>query len=341
MRARALAKLPARVCHQHWDEIMVANSMFVLRTLAAATSLAVLACSSDGDGDSVADVADAATDVVDVVEDTAPPPPPAVEFVLRNGNPGGQSRWVQVESNVGAPGWWTIVEDGVAGQELRPHDTCTTCNCGAVCNECEPTPMVQELAVGEQIEGEWDLALYTLESQAGGTCEQLVDAATPERLRVQFCWSPNPPAADGRLPQETLSCTRLVFSPLGDPVVRYDIEALSSCGDGRCDPGETTLSCPGDCDSVTATDVVIACIPVCTKLVSCSDEVARDQCEAGFCGPLGADLRSASEACLLAQAARYECAAGLSCADLAPWLDGADNACLSEDLAAQTACADE
>jgi hypothetical protein len=303
-------------------------------------SFAATACSSDS-GDNVADVADVGTDVVDVVEDTTPPPPPEVQFVRRNGNPGGQSRWVQVTTNVGSPGWWTIVEDGVAGQELRPHDTCVTCNCGAVCNECEPEPVVQELAVGEQIEGVWDLALYTLESEGAATCEQLVDAATPERLRVQFCWSPNAPGPDGRLAQDTLSCTRLVFSPLEDTVVRYDIEALSSCGDERCDPGETTLSCPGDCDSVTATDVVIACIPVCSKLVSCSDEVPRDQCEAGFCGPLGADLRNASEECLLAQAARYECASALSCDDLGPWLDGTDNACLTEDIAAQSACADE
>jgi hypothetical protein len=308
--------------------------------LLLAAPIGLLACSSDG-GDATPDVADtgAADVVADVVVDTTPPPPPEVRFTLRNGNPGGISRWVQVETAQGTPGWWTILTDSVAAEELRPHDSCVVCACGETCEACTPEPEIRELRVGEEITGVWDLALFEASTEDGALCEapQERDAL---RYRVQFCWSPEPPGPDGTLPAATLSCTRLPFEIVSDSEVRYDIEALSSCGDGRCDAGETTVSCPDDCDSLTSTDVVLACFPVCSALVACRDDVRRDECEAGFCGPLQPDLNRADEACLNAQIAVYDCAAELSCDDLGAFLYGRDNPCLGAQLDAQTACGD-
>jgi len=321
----------------------------VVAVMVAFSLLTFVACGSDsGDatpsdvsgGDTNSDVAPDgadADDTPDVPPLPEPEPRPAdVTFTLINGNPGGLSRWVEVRTATGAPGWWGIVEDGLAGDELRAHANCNLCDCDGTCRDC-PEAQVLELGPSDQVSALWDLSLFEISAEDGAPCQAQVDADAA-RYRVQFCWSPEPPNEQGGLPPGTLSCTRLPFVLGVDTEVTYAIEALSTCGDGVCDPGETSASCPSDCTGINATDVVIACSRQCVARGRCDQEFNASGCEADTCVGLGAAMEGATSVCLEAVEAELLCSARLECDDLARHVMGQGGPCDEATAAVESAC---
>lgn len=326
-----------------------------MRTLVAAASALSLiaalgACSDDGGGGEADTGGSTDTGVTDTggevdtgTTDTGAdvgPRPTEISFTLTNGNPGGLSRWVQVSTNQGTPGWWNINEDSMVPTELRAHDACTIDNCDEGAGGCTGEEgEILELGPAQSISGSWDLMLFDTIAEGADVCEQPYDADEPS-YRVQFCWSPEPPGADGMLPAGTISCTRLPFRIGVDNDIAYTIEGLSTCEDGVCDPGETSVTCPSDCTDLTATDVVLACNRYCRPLAECSDEFTYDACEAGLCAELQSSFGSASTDCLLAAVDMYACATALdTCEDLAAFQAGdTSNPCGDAMDAAAAAC---
>lgn len=258
--------------------------------------------------------------------------PLSVTFTLRNGNPGGLSRWVQVRTNIDTPGWWSIQEDSLTPVDLGTHDSCALDNCGEEGAGCPDGDIseIQELAAGESISGTWDLTLYERVQENATTCEQAYEA-TEARYRVNLCWSPNAPV-DGVLPPGTISCTRLPFNIGIDSEVTYAIEGQSTCGDGDCDAGETSIVCPEDCSGVTPGVVQLSCNQYCNKAFECDENVRRDECQVG-CSDQAAELATASEDCLQAVADYFSCLGASDCDALA-----AETACTIEQGAAASAC---
>lgn len=285
---------------------------------------------------------DTGVDVIDEgSEEPTPEPEPIreVAFRLTNGNPGGNSRWVQVRNVQGVPGWWGIRENNVAAAELQPHRVCDLDGCSGGLAACEvEAASVLELRPGESIEGAWDLSLYTVSVDNGPPCLEVAPEQTGA-FRVQFCWSPVAPDANGVLPPATLSCTRVPFQIGSDLVVTYGIEALSTCGNGVCDVGETSLVCPDDCTGTVVGDVGVACNQFCPKLVACRDDLTLDVCQAGLCGPRIDAWTDASDTCLGAAVAEFNCAARLDCAGISAWESQQRGAaCVIESSAVQSAC---
>jgi hypothetical protein len=269
-----------------------------------------------------------------------PPAPTEVTFTLRNGNPGGQSRWVEVRNTLGAPGWWTIVEDSREGVQLRPHDTCVTDNCDGTSAPCDDSQYeVIELPVGESVTGTWDFSLFEIVAEGGTSCEGLLESTAPS-YRVQFCWSPVPPGPDGRLPAATLSCTRLPFLVGIDTDIAYGIEASTTCGDGLCDEGETRITCPDDCFKTSANDLYLKCRQVCRQVQTCDPDQIAEACAEARCNGIPEGFASASTACLNAAIRTEGCAGELSCEDLATYVNDPTATPCAEDWADyETACA--
>jgi hypothetical protein len=319
--------------------LLVVCALFALPTLAACGGGDETPAADTGEADAAdaTDTSDGSGDAATDVEEI-PPAPTEVTFTLRNGNPGGQSRWVEVRNSLGAPGWWTITEDNREAQQLRPHDTCANCNCGETCEPCANPTEIIELAPGETIEGTWNFGLYDIVAEGGSTCESPIES-TATSYRVQFCWSPVPPGEDGRLPTNTISCTRLPFLVGIDNEVSYGIEATNTCGNSTCDEGETRLTCPDDCFKTGPNDLYLACRQVCRHGQDCDPDFIAEECAAARCAAIEESFAGASTACLNAAIQVEACGRELACEDLNTFFaDVASSNCAELAAAFNEAC---
>ncbi len=150
----------------------------------------------------------------------------AVTLTLTNANPGGLSRWVQIENNLGVPGWWNVLRAGTLDDFVRVHRTCTVCGCDEPdCDPCAPEPDILEIAPGESVTATWHGNIWNI-AQTPAVCLETVERAEDE-FSVEFVWSPEPPGDDGVLPVGTLSRTRITFTFADGAEVTYEIEALA------------------------------------------------------------------------------------------------------------------
>jgi hypothetical protein len=170
----------------------------------------------DGSGDSSGDTAiDAPPDVpTDVIEEFP------ITITLVNQNP-RQSIYVQVSNGIGVPSWY-----GVFSANRTPlyiHDRCDFCNCPTTsCDPCSSTTAsALELTPGNEITATWDAVVYELGEFRGRECENRVETTAGTPFYMQFCWTHDPPDANGVLPIADMSCTQVPFVA-GDTEVFYD-----------------------------------------------------------------------------------------------------------------------
>jgi hypothetical protein len=156
---------------------------------------------------------------------------------------------------------------------------------------------------------------------------------------VQFCWSPVPPGEDGRLPTNTISCTRLPFLVGIDNEVSYGIEATNTCGNSTCDEGETRLTCPDDCFKTGPNDLYLACRQVCRHGQDCDPDFIAEDCAGARCAAIEESFAGASTACLNAAIQVEACGRELACEDLNTFFaDVASSNCAELAAAFNEAC---